>query len=148
MFREAHAVWKDGPYSGKGTVASPSGVLSNASYVFGLAQTTTSTTPGELLAAAVASSMSTMVSLKMAQCGARLTAVDTRAIVTVDDSGQGWRLSSLHLEITAQMLEPATERLLYEAVAEARRDCPIVSVLNIDVACTAKLVPLDAPIAA
>ena len=92
--------------------------------------------------------MSTIVSLKMAQCGARLSAVDTRAIVTVDDSGQGWRLSGFHLEITAQMLEPATERLFYEAVAEARRDCPIVSVLNLDVACTAKLVPLEAPIAA
>jgi hypothetical protein len=83
--------------------------------------------------------MSTIVSLKMAQCGARLSAVDTRAIVTADDSGQGWRLSGLRLEITAQTLKPATERLFYEAVAEARRDCPIGSVLNLDVACTAKL---------
>ena len=148
MFREAHAVWKDGPYSGKGTVSTPSGVLSNDNYVFGLAGTTSGTTPGELLAAAVASSMSAMVSLKMAQGGAKLSAVDTRAVVTVDDSGEGWRLASIHLEITAQMLEPASERLFYEAVAEARRGCPIMSVLNLDVACTAKLVPMDAPIAA
>jgi len=148
MFREAHAVWNDGPYSGMGTVSTPSGVLSNASYVFGLAGTTTSTTASELLAAAVSSSMSTMVALKMARYGARLSAVDTRAVITVDDSGDRWRLSGLHLEITAQMLEPATERLFYEAVAEARRDCPIVSVLNLDVVCTAKLVSLEAPIAA
>jgi osmotically inducible protein OsmC len=148
MFREAHAVWKDGPYSGKGTVSTPSGVLNKAGYVFGLAGTTTGTAPGELLAAAVASSMSTMVSLKMAQCGAKLSAVDTRAVITVDDSGKGWRLAAIHLEITAQMLEPASERLFYESVTEARRDCPIVSVLNLDVTCTAKLVPLDALIAA
>src|SRR5271167_889818 len=74
MFREAHAVWNDGPYSGMGTVSTPSGVLSNASYVFGLAGTTTSTTASELLAAAVSSSMSTMVALKMARYGARLSA--------------------------------------------------------------------------
>ena len=129
-------------------MSTPSGVLSNASHVFGLAETTTSTKPGELLAAAVASSMSTMISLKIAQCGARLSAVDTHAAIRVDDSGEGWRLANLHLEITAQMLEPATERLFCEAVAEARRDCPIVSVLNLDVACTAKLVALDATIAA
>jgi len=52
------------------------------------------------------------------------------------------------LEITAQMLEPTTDRVFLEAVAEARRDSPIVSVLNIDVVCTAKLIPLDSPIAA
>jgi osmotically inducible protein OsmC len=148
MVREAHAVWRGGPYSGKGTVTTPGGILNNSSYVFGLAETTASTTPGELLAAAVASSMSAMVSLKMAQLGARLSAVDTRAVVAMDDSGDGWRFSGIRLEITAQMLEPATDRLFYEAVAEARRECPVVSVLNLDVACTAKLVPLDAPIAA
>jgi lipoyl-dependent peroxiredoxin len=148
MFREAHAVWKDGPYSGKGTVSTPSGVLSNANYIFGLAETTTSTTPGELLAAAIAASMSTMVALKMAKLGETPAAVDTRAIITVDHSGYGWRLRGLHLEITAQKTELATDRVLYEAVAEARRDCPIVSVLNLDVTCTAKLVALDAPVAA
>jgi hypothetical protein len=36
------------------------------------------------------------------------------------------------LEIIAQVREPACDRLFYEAVAEARRDCPIVSVLNLD----------------
>jgi organic hydroperoxide reductase OsmC/OhrA len=118
--------------------------LSNASYAFGLAETTTSTTPGELLAAAVASSMSTIISLKMAQCGARLSAVDTHAVTPWMIPG----LSGLHLEITAQVREPASDRLFYEAVAEARRDCPIVSGLNLDVTCTAKLVPLDAPMAA
>ena len=148
MFREAHAVWKDGPYPGKDTVSTPSGVLSNASYVFGLAETSTSTAPGELLAAAVASSMSTMVSLKMAKLGVRPAEVDACAVITVDDSARGWRLCGLHLEITGHVRRPATDRLFYEAVAEARRDCPIVSVLNLDVTCTAKLVSLDAPIAA
>lgn len=81
-------------------MSSPSGILSNASYVIGLAETTTSTTSGELLAAAVASSMSAIISLKMAQCGARLAAVDTRAVIKVDDSGEGGG-SGLHLEITA-----------------------------------------------
>lgn len=148
MFREAHAVWKDGPYSGKGTVSTPGGVLSNASFVLGLAGTSTSTTPSELLVAAVACSMSAMVFLRLDQCGAKPLAVDTHAIVTVDDSGNGWQLRRLNLEITAQMHEPAADRLLHEAVEKARRDCPILSVLNLDVACIAKLVSPDVPIAA
>jgi|CZKR01.1.fsa_nt_gi osmotically inducible protein OsmC len=147
MFREAHAVWKDGPYSGKGTVSTPSGVLSNASYVFGLAETTASTTPGEMLAAAVASSMSTMVALKMAKLGAKPSAVNTRAVITVDDSGDRWQLTALRLEITVQTLDPAIA-CLEEAVTEARRDCPIVSELNLDVTCTANLAPLEISIAA
>jgi len=91
--------------------------------------------------------MSTMVAMKMARCGARLSAVETRAVVTVDDPREEWRLCGLRMEITAQMLEPTTDRVFLEAVAEARRDCPIVSVLNIDVTCAAKLIPLEAPIA-
>ena len=34
------------------------------------------------------------------------------------------------------------------AEAEARCDCPIMGVLNLDVVCTAKLVSVEAPIAA
>lgn len=34
------------------------------------------------------------------------------------------------------------------AVAEVPFDCPIMGVLNLDVVCTAKLVPVEAPIAA
>jgi hypothetical protein len=44
------------------------------------------------------------------------------------------------------MLEPTTDRVFLEAVAEARRDCPIMSVLNLDVTCTAKLIPLEVQI--
>ncbi len=95
MFREASAVWNDGPYSGKGTVSTPSRILSNASYVFGLAETTTSTTPAEMLAAAVASSISAIVALKMAELGTRPSSVNTRAVITVDDSGDRWQLTLL-----------------------------------------------------
>ena len=91
--------------------------------------------------------MSTMVAMKMARCGVRLSTVETHAVVTVDDPREEWRLCALRLEITAQMLAPTTDRVFLEAVAAARRDCPIVSVLNIDVTCTAKLIPLETPIA-
>lgn len=92
--------------------------------------------------------MSAMVAMKMARCGARLSAVETRVVVTVDDPREEWRLGALRLEIIAQMLEPTTDRVFLEAVAEARRDCPIVSVLNLDVTCTAKLIPPEVPITA
>jgi len=145
MFREADAVWKDGPYAGRGTVSVPSGILSNTHYVFGLAETTGCTTPGEMLAAAIASSMSTTVVLKMAKLGAQPAVVETHAVVSLDDLGDKWKITAVHLEITAKMLDAETS-CFEEAVEAARRDCPIASELNLDVVCSAKLIPLGEPI--
>ena len=147
MFREADAVWKDGPYVGKGTVSVPSGVLSNTRYAFGLAETSGCTTPGEMLAAALASSMATTLVVKMAKLGARPAAVETHAVVMLDDSAEKWRITAVHLEITAQLLD-AESSCFDEAVEAARRDCPIASELNVEVVCRAKLIPMNRPIVA
>ena len=55
MVREAHAIWKDGPYTGEGTLSTPSGVLNNSKYTFGslTVLVATSTSPCEMLAAAI-----------------------------------------------------------------------------------------------
>ncbi len=144
MFREADAVWRDGAYAGQGTVSVPSGVLSNTRYVFGLAETTGCTTPGEMLAAAIASSMSTTIVLKMAKLGARPAAVETHALVSLDDVGDKWKITAVHLEVIAWTLDAETS-CFDEAVEAARRDCPIASELSVDVDCRAKLISMHAP---
>ena len=53
MLREAHAIWKDGPYTGGGAISTPSGVLNNCKYNFGsLTGLSACTSPAEMLAAA------------------------------------------------------------------------------------------------
>ena len=84
MFREARAVWKGGLYAGEGAVTTPSGVLNNSTYAFGsLADTSRFTSPSEMLAAAIASCMSTMVAVEMAKVGIRPIVVETYVVLTL-----------------------------------------------------------------
>lgn len=146
MIREADAVWTDGTYSGKGSVSVTSGVLNRTRYVFGIAETGGATSPGELLAAAIASSVSATVARKMTELGAHPAAIDTHARVALSNLDQNWRISSVHLEITAQARDSENARFA-EAVEFARRECPIASELNLDVSCTTRLVPLGTAVA-
>lgn len=145
MFREAHAVWNGGPYAGEGAVTTPSGVLSNATYMFGsLAGVGPFTTPCELLAAAIASCMSTMVAVEMAKTGIKPLAVDTHAILTLDNPGEKWRICGAHLMINARTTDPDGKRF-DQAIEAARRECPISTALKLDLVCEAKLTCLTAP---
>lgn len=145
MFREAHATWKGGPYAGEGAVSTPSGVLSNATYAFGsLAGAAPFTTPCELMAAAVASCMSTVLAQEMAKAGLKPVAIDTYAILTLNDVENQWRITNARLTITARTTDPESSRF-QQVVESARRLCPILSSLNLDLTCEAKLISLTAP---
>ncbi len=145
MFREAHALWKGGPYAGEGVVSTPSGILNNATYAFGsLAGVGPVTTPGEMLAAAIASCMSTVVALEMAKLGMKPVTVDTHAVLTLENPGDQWQITRAHLGINAHTTEPDSKRF-DQAVQNARRVCPITSVLKLEVTCEAKLISLTTP---
>lgn len=146
MIREADAVWTDGTYSGKGSVSAVSGVLNKTRYVFGIAETGGATSPGELLAAAIASSVSATVARKMSDLGAHPATVSTHARVALSNLDENWRISSVHLDITAQARDTESSRFT-EAVEFARRECPIASELNLDVSCSTRLIPLGTPVA-
>jgi osmotically inducible protein OsmC len=142
MFREARAVWKGGPYAGEGAITTPSRALNNTTYAFGsLADTSRFTSPSEMLVAAVASSMSTMVAIEMAKAGIRPAVVETYAVLTVENPEGRYRISNIHLEITARSSDPESSKF-DEAVAIARRECPVCGALKLDITYKAKLAPL------
>lgn len=145
MFREAHAVWEGGPYAGAGVVSTPSGVLCNATYAFGsLGGAAPFTSPCEMLAAAIASCMSTMVAMEMARTGIKPVGVDTHAVLTLDNPADKWRITGAHLLISARTTDPDGKRF-EQAVQAARRECPISSALKLELTCEAKLISLTAP---
>jgi osmotically inducible protein OsmC len=146
MFREARAVWKGGLYAGEGVVTTPSGVLNNSTYAFGsLADTSRFTSPSEMLAAAIASCMSTMVAVEMAKVGIRPIVVETYVVLTLYSPTEGkYQISKVHLEITARTTDPESSKF-DEAVATARRECPICSALKVEMICKAKLVSVATP---
>ncbi|MFZ0862339.1 MAG: OsmC family peroxiredoxin [Candidatus Sulfotelmatobacter sp.] len=141
MVREAHAIWKDGPYAGEGTLSTPSGVLNNSKYTFGslTGLVATSTSPCEMLAAAISSSMSRMVAVEMTKVGIRPVEVETNTALTLDFVGESLRIVGAHLKIVARTRDFEHGQFA-EAVESARRDCPVSSVLNVNIQCEAKLV--------
>jgi lipoyl-dependent peroxiredoxin len=145
MFREAHAVWEGGPHAGAGVVSTPSGVLSNATYAFGsLGGAAPFTSPCEMLAAAIASCMSTMVAMEMTKSGIKPVGVETHAVLTLDNPADKWRITGARLLIRARTTDADGKRF-DQAVQSARRECPIASLLKLDLTCEAKLVSLTAP---
>jgi lipoyl-dependent peroxiredoxin len=145
MLREAHAIWRDGPFTGEGVLSTGSGALSNARYTFGLPTgLQVHTSPAEMLAAAIASCMSRMVAVEMAKVGIKPLQVETGATLTLDYVGDALHIIGAHLNITARTNDP-THGQFEEAVTSARRACPVSSVLNIDIQCEAKLVAVGTP---
>lgn len=145
MFREAHATWVGGPYAGEGAVTTPSRVLDKATYAFGsLGGGAPCTTPCEVLAAAIASCMATMVAVEMAKVGIKPLAVDTFAVLTLDNPGGKWQITGAHLEITARTRDADTLNF-NQAVEAAKQSCPISGALRFSPTCKAKLVSLTSP---
>jgi len=145
MLREAHAIWRDGPYTGEGVLSTASGLLSNAKYTFGLPTgLQVHTSPCEMLAAAIASSMSRMVAVEMAKVGIRPLQVETDATLTLDFIGDALRVIGAQLKITARTSDP-THTQFEEAVNSARQACPISGVLNMDIHCEARLISVATP---
>ena len=63
--------------------------------------------------------------------------------MTLDYVGDALRIVGATLKITARTSNSEFGRF-EEAVESARRDCPVSSILNIDIRCEAKLVPAAA----
>jgi organic hydroperoxide reductase OsmC/OhrA len=140
MFREARATWKGGRYAGEGFVSTPNRILNNATYIFGsLTKAEHVTSPGELLAAAVSSSMATMVAFEMANLGMNPARVDIRAALDFENSADRWRLSSAQLNIEGYTTSADT-KLFEQAIEAACKKCPIASALQIEVTWKANII--------
>ncbi|HKN24487.1 MAG TPA: hypothetical protein VJX72_06545 [Candidatus Acidoferrum sp.] len=92
-----------------------------------------------MLAAAISSSMSRMVAVEMAKVGIRPLQVETDSALTLNYVGERLRIVGATLKIIARTRDSEVARF-EEAVESARRDCPVSSILNIDIRCEAKLV--------
>jgi osmotically inducible protein OsmC len=145
MLREAHAIWRDGPFTGEGVLSTASGVLTNVKYTFGSPiGLQVNTSPAEMLAAGIASSMSRMVAVEMAKVGIPPIQVETHAVLTLDSISDAVHIVGAQLKITARTTDPA-HRQFDEAVSVARATCPLLSIMNIDVQCEAMLVSAATP---
>jgi len=119
--------------TGKGRVSTQSGVLSDQPYDF----TTRfgeepGTNPEELVAAAHASCFTMALSFALAGAGYEDGTLDTKAAVTLEKDGAGFKVSKSALTLTASV--PGIAPAEFERIAaEAKANCPISKLFNAEI---------------
>ena len=148
MIRSAVATWRGGPGAGEGSVTTSSGVLTNALYSFGSsAGNEPCTSPSEMLAAAVASCISLMVTREMAKAGLHEKSVTTEAVLTLTEKKAHWEITDFHVTVSTSVPESEAEKFEH-AARVAKGKCPISHALKVPIRMTTKLHPELHPVLA
>jgi len=139
MTRTAVAIWKGGPGSGEGSVSTSSGVIANALYSFSSGTgNEPCTSPSEMLAAAVASCMSLMVTQEMSRAGLKQEYVRTESILTLEEKKHRWHIAGIQLNVTADVAQAHAEKFEH-ACKSAKTKCPISCALKTPIKMTTQL---------
>lgn len=141
MIREATAVWKGGPLAGEGKVSTPSGALTGTVFTLGHPLIDgLCTNPCEILAAAQAACIASMVASEISACHMAPMEVEAKATITLERKGW-WRVTDIRVEIIAHAEKPEQE-MFEQAVRRAEEHCPITQLFNVKPVITARLVPV------
>src|SRR5512136_288776 len=116
MLRKGSAIWNGDLKSGKGTIATDSGVLKATQYSFSTRfENGIGTNPEELIAAAHAGCFSMALSAQLGEAGLTAESIRTTAAVTLEKTEAGFTITAVHLQVTANV--PGASRQAFEAAA-------------------------------
>ena len=140
MKRKGSAVWNGSLKTGKGSISSESGSLSNAQYSFMTRfESGVGTNPEELIAAAHAGCFSMALSAQLSEAGMKPEKIETTATVTMDKMEKGWTITEVLLEAKARV--PGADPAAFNNAANgAKAGCPISRLLNVKITMNAVLV--------
>jgi osmotically inducible protein OsmC len=138
--RRAEVVWQGDLAEGSGTIVSTgSGAMGDLG-VSWKARTEDSdgqTSPEELLAAAHASCFAMAFSNGLAQSGSPPERLDVRAVCTFEKVGDGWKVSTMELDVEGRV--PGIDTAAFEEAAEqAVHGCPVSGALQGNVEITVR----------
>lgn len=133
MLRTATAVWTGNLKEGKGHISTQSKALSNTQYGFNTRfEDGPGTNPEELIGAAHAGCFSMALAARLTEMKLVITNIQTRAEVTLEQSGNEFTITAVHLVLRANI--SGIERAEFEKVAnEVKKICPVSKVLNADI---------------
>ena len=139
MIRKASAEWRGSLKEGKGTISGESGAIANLPYSFKTRfESEKGTNPEELIGAAHAGCFSMALSAGLGGAGMTPESIRTTAAVTLEKVGDGFAVTSVHLDVTAKI--PGANRAAFEKAAnEAKAGCPISKLLNAKITMEARL---------
>ncbi len=133
IIRSASAHYSGLGKDGKGSVSTQSGVLDQQQYGFNTRfEDGKGTNPEELIAAAHASCFTMALSFGLAKAGYSDGELDTTAKVTLEQDGDGFKVSKSALTLTASV--PGIDEEEFGKIADgAKANCPISKLLNAEV---------------
>ncbi len=139
MKRNASAVWKGDLKSGKGSISTESGVLSDTQYSFKTRfEDGKGTNPEELIAAAHAGCFSMAFSSELGKLNLTAESIRTTAAVSLEKTDAGFTITAVHLDVKAKV--PGADKETFEKAANnAKKGCPVSRVLNADITMDAVL---------
>ncbi|HEY7532494.1 MAG TPA: OsmC family protein [Nitrospiraceae bacterium] len=140
MKRSGSAVWQGDLKTGKGTVSTDSGVLSQTQYSFTTRfENGKGTNPEELIAAAHAGCFSMALSAQLGNAGLTAEKLETSATVTFDKLEAGWTVTQIRLDVKGKV--PNADKATWEKATQAAKSgCPISRLLNTTIIMEASLV--------
>jgi lipoyl-dependent peroxiredoxin len=133
MIRKAKAVWRGTGRAGSGHLSTDSGVLAQTPYSFKTRfESEKGTNPEELIAAAHAGCFTMALAFQLQTAGFTPTSLSTEAAVSLDQEGQGFKISKSALTLVAEV--PGIDRATFDKLAEAaEKGCPVSKVLNAEI---------------
>lgn len=136
MKRSSTAVWKGSGKEGSGVISAQSHSLYNAHYAWNTRfEDERGTNPEELIAAAHAGCFSMKLSFLLGDAGFIPEMIETKSEVSLVDGA----ISQSHLIVRAVV--PGIDKAKFEECAEnARANCPVSKVLNMEITLEAYLV--------
>ena len=139
MKRQGSAIWNGTLHGGGGTLSVESGALSETPYSFNKRfGDEVGTNPEELIGGAHAGCFSMALSAELEKAGMKPERISTTASVTLEKTGDGFSITSVHLDVTAKVPGPDFES--FESVANmAKAGCPVSRLLNAEITMTARL---------
>ena len=140
MIRKATAVWRGTGGAGNGDLSTESGTPRHTPYSFRAQfENEKGSNPEELIAAAHAGCFTMAVAFQLQAGGFTPTELTTEAAVTLEQEGQGFRISRSALTLRAQV--PNLDEATYARIAgDAEKNCPVSKVLNAAISLDAKLI--------
>jgi osmotically inducible protein OsmC len=125
----ATAVWEGVLRSGKGRFEAGSGAF-RGDYSFATRfEGAKGTNPEELIAAAHAACLSMALSLGLERAGTPATRITTTAACTIDKVGEGFRITTMRLQVRGKV--PGIDQAAFAKAADAAKEgCPVSQALR------------------
>jgi lipoyl-dependent peroxiredoxin len=139
MERSATAVWNGGLKDGRGSISTPSGVLSDSPYSFLTRfENAKGTNPEELIGAAHAACFAMALSAQLGTMNFAPQTIRASANVTLEKLDAGWTISKIHLDVTAQ-IPNISDAAFQSAASSAKANCPVSRLLTAEITLSAVL---------